>query len=177
MSFFKQLIAGGVGFLVGGPAGAAAGVALVTADEIARETKKGTEATQRAQVQARQQFAAEQRKADIQNVRSVRQQIRQARLAQGSMVNVAAQTGGMGGSALSGGVSSIGSQLSSNLDYMSQVATENTAIGTAALGYSNEMANASMASGRAQSAAAMGSLATTVATGGGTIFRDLGKKS
>jgi len=58
-----------------------------------------------------EQYQAESRKAEIQNIRSVRQQIREARMAQASMTNVAAQTGGMGSSALAGGTSSVGAQL------------------------------------------------------------------
>jgi hypothetical protein len=144
-----------------------------------RQQRKAREATERATEQSRQQFAAEQRKADIQNVRSVRQQIRQARLAQGSMVNVAAQTGGMGGSAVAGGVSSIESQLGSNLDYMSQIAKENTAIGTAALGYSTEMANASIAGSKAATASNIASLGSTIfgAVGGPQALQTWMKKN
>jgi hypothetical protein len=80
----------------------------------------------------KRQFEAEQRKAEVQNIRSVRQQIREARMAQASMTNIAAQTGGMGGSGLAGGISSSGSQLAGNLNYMEQVAKENTAITSAA---------------------------------------------
>ena len=81
----------------------------------------------------KEQYRAEQRKAEIQNIRSVRQQIREARMAQASMTNVAAQTGGMGGSGLAGGVSSVGAQLAGNLSYMSDIATQNTAISNAAI--------------------------------------------
>jgi hypothetical protein len=80
-----------------------------------------------------EQYRGEQRKAEVQNVRNVRQQIREARLTQASMTNVAAQTGGMGGSGLAGGTSSVGSQLAGNLGYMSDIATENTAITNAAI--------------------------------------------
>ena len=81
----------------------------------------------------KEQYQAEARKAEVQNVRNVRQQIREARMTQASMTNVAAQTGGMGGSALAGGTSSVGSQLAGNLGYMSDIATENTAITNAAI--------------------------------------------
>jgi enhancing lycopene biosynthesis protein 2 len=43
-----------------------------------------------------EQYVAETKKAEIQNIRSVRQQIRQARVARSSMLNVGAQTGGYG---------------------------------------------------------------------------------
>lgn len=103
----------------------------------ASEQRKAGKAAQR-------QYEAEARKAEVQNIRAVRQQIREARLAQASMTNVAAQTGGMGSSALAGGVSSVGSQLSSNLNYMQQIARENTAIGAAAAEGAQAMSNAAV---------------------------------
>ena len=87
--------------------------------------------------QQKKQYRAEQQKAEIQNVRNVRQQIREARMTQASMTNVAAQTGGMGGSGLAGGTSSVSSQLTGNLSYMSQIAEQNTAITNAAVSASN----------------------------------------
>jgi hypothetical protein len=167
MSFFKSLVYTAVGFAVGGPAGAAAGYGISKAEEMTKAQQQATEATGRAQEQARQQYVAETKKAEIQNVRSVRSQIRQARIARSSMLNVGAQTGGMGGSGLLGGISSVGSQLGSNLDYMSQIATANTAIGGFALGYSNEMANASMAASRQQLAGTQLGLATSIFGGVG----------
>lgn len=131
------------------------------------ESKKGRQATERAQQASERQYAAESKKAEIQNIRSVRQQIRQARVAQSSMLNVGAQTGGMGGSGLAGGLASVGSQLGGNLDYMSQIARQNTAIGGFALGYNTEMANASMAASRQQ-------LASTQLGIGMSIFGNVG---
>ncbi len=96
-------------------------------------TNKQIEAQKDAQAAQERQAAAEQRRAEIQNLRSVRQQIRQSRIAQASMVNQAALSGGTGGSAVAGGVASVGSQLAGNLNYMGQIAEQNTAIGTAAL--------------------------------------------
>lgn len=162
MGWLKDLTYGGVGFLIGGPAGAAAGVAYSKGEDVVEQQKQQVAATGRAQEQARQQYAAESKKSEIQNIRSVRQQIRQSRVAQSSMLNVGAQTGGMGGSGLAGGISSVGSQLGSNLDYMSQIAKQNTAIGGFALGYSNEMANASIAASRQQLAGAQMGMATSI---------------
>ena len=164
MSFLKNLAYAAVGFVVtgGNPLGAVAGYSAGAAEDSAKAQRQGEEATKRAQEQARQQYAAESKKAEVQNIRSVRQQIRQARVAQSSMLNVGAQTGGMGGSGLAGGISSIGSQLGSNLDYMSQIAKQNTAIGAFALGYSNEMANASIAASRQQLAGAQMGMATSI---------------
>jgi hypothetical protein len=129
--------------------------------ESIKESQKARQATERGTAQTRLGFEAESRKADIQNVRAVRSQIRTSRLAQGTMTNVGAQTGGMGGSGVAGGIASVGSQLGSNLSYMSQIATQNTAIGQAALGYSTEMANASIFSSKAQDAAALASVGSS----------------
>jgi hypothetical protein len=148
-------------------AGAAAGVGVSKMGDISKAQREGAAATGRAQEQARQQYLAETRKAEIQNIRSVRQQIRQSRIAQSSMLNTGAQAGGMGGSGLSGGVSSVGSQLSSNLSYMSQIAAANTAIGGFALGYNTEMANASMAASRQQLASSQLGLAASIFGGVG----------
>jgi hypothetical protein len=167
MGWLKDLTYGGVGFLIGGPAGAAAGVAYSKGEDMVAAQREGAAATGRAQEQARQQYAAESKKAEIQNIRSVRQQVRQSRISQSSMLNVGAQTGGMGSSAMAGGMSSVGSQLGSNVDYMSQIAKQNTAIGGFALGYNTEMANASMAASRQQ-------LASTQLGIGMSIFGGMG---
>jgi hypothetical protein len=110
--------------------------------------------TRRAGKAAEQQYAAEQRKSEIQNIRAVRQQIREARMAQASMTNVAAQTGGMGGSGLAGGTSSVGAQLAGNISYMSQIAEQNTAITSAAIAGVRASTNATIFS-------TIGSLADT----------------
>jgi hypothetical protein len=165
------IVGAGAAYLSGGTSligyGAAAGVGASKLGDISSAQREGAAATRRAQEQARQQYAAESRKAEIQNIRSVRQQIRQSRISQSSMLNVGAQTGGMGGSGMSGGLSSVGSQLGSNLSYMSQIAAANTAIGGFALGYNTEMANASMASSRQQ-------LASTQLGIGMSIFGGMG---
>lgn len=113
---------------------------------------------------SKRQYAAEQRKAEIQNVRSVRQQIREARMAQASMTNVAAQTGGMGGSALAGGLSSVGSQLASNASYMADIARENTAITNAASSAATWQANATIFSSLGNVAGTMAKPTATAPT-------------
>lgn len=109
---------------------------------------------------AAQQFKAQEKKADIQNVRDVRQQIRASRIASAQMQNVGAQVGASGSSALAGGVSSIGSQTVSNINYMAQVAQQNTAINTAQLQGASITSNAAIWG-------AVGGLA-------GTVFSDMG---
>jgi hypothetical protein len=136
-------------------------------NESMNESSKARNATERARQQSANQFAAESKRADIQNVRSVRQQIRSTRLTQSTMTNVGAQTGGMGGSGMAGGIASVGSQLGSNLSYMSDIAKQNTAIGQAALGYSSAMADASIASSKAQDFSNIASIGSTIFSGSG----------
>ena len=119
----------------------------------AQEQRKAGKAAQR-------QYEAENRRAEVQNIRSVRQQIREARLAQASMLNTGAQSGGMGGSGLAGGISSVGTQLAGNMNYMQQIAEQNTAIGAAASAGAQASSNA----------AVYGSIGQL----GGTIFSAMG---
>ena len=54
------------------------------------------------------------------NRRSVRQSIREAQIRRAQTTNIASQFGGLGGSAVDGGLSSLSSQLGSGLGYSSQ---------------------------------------------------------
>ena len=54
------------------------------------------------------------------NTRSIRQSIREAQIRRAQTNNMAAQFGGLGGSAVEGGLSSLSSQLGSGLGYSSQ---------------------------------------------------------
>lgn len=90
------------------------------------------------------EFKASQRRADIQNVRAVRQRIRETRMAQAGMSNVAAQTGAIGGSAVQGGIASAGSQMAGNIGYMAQIAEQNTAIGQAQVDAASAMGDAAI---------------------------------
>jgi len=99
-------------------------------------------ANSQRRVAAQKEYDAAQKRADIQNVRSTRENIRAAKIAQAQMQNTAAQTGGMGGSALAGGMSSISSQVSSNINYTSQIAQQNTAIASAQLEGASVTSNA-----------------------------------
>lgn len=140
--------------------------ATIAAVTTVYSTQQQMKAADRSAAASERQFAASEKKADVQNTRSVRQQIRSARLAQASMQNVAAQSGGMGGSALAGGMSSIGSQSAGSINYMSQIATQNTAIGQA--GVQVAQANADMSTW-----GAIGDLSGTIfsAAGGGPAIK------
>jgi hypothetical protein len=115
-----------------------------------KETKKARQATER-------QYAAENRRAEVQNVRSIREQVRATRLAQGQMTNLGAQSGGMGGSALAGGLSSLQSQQQGNINFMSDIAEQNTAIGAAGLDAARAQSNAAIWGVVGQAAATVGS--------------------
>jgi Flp pilus assembly protein TadB len=107
-------------------------------------TYKSIEEQKKARRENERQAAAQGRKAEVQNVRSVREQIRATRLAQGQMTNIGAQTGGMGSSGLAGGLASLGSQQAGNISYMQDIAKENTAINEAALGAARAQSNAAI---------------------------------
>lgn len=125
------------------------------------------EANYQRRAAAAQEYAAQQKRADIQNVRSTREQIRAAKIAQAQMTNVASQTGGMGGSALAGGTSSISSQLAGSINYTQQIAEQNTAIAQA------QLAGASVTS-NAEVWGAIGNIAGTIFTGGGGFKKVMG---
>jgi len=120
---------------------------------------------------AEREAQASRKRAEVQNIRSVREQIRTARLAQASMTNVAAQTGTVGSSALAGGVSSVGSQLAGNLGYMSDIAEQNTAITNAQISQIRANTNASIFG-------SIGSMSGSIYEGstGQTPYQYFGKK-
>lgn len=100
--------------------------------------------TRKAGKAAERQAQAEQRRAEIQNIRSVRQNIREARLAQASLINQGAISGTMGSTGVMGGLSSVSAQLGGNLNYISQIAEENTNIFNAALAGAKAQTNATI---------------------------------
>jgi hypothetical protein len=172
-------LAAGAGAAIAGSAalgiaaGAAAGAMVGSSVDQARAAQQGARAQQAAAQQQQVAFQADQRRAEVQNIRNVRSQIRAARLAAGSMTNIAAQTGGIGSSALAGGTASVGSQLSGNLSYMQDVARENTAIANAQIATAGFQAQAARAAGRAAVYGAVGDVAGTIfsTTGGSRIFQ------
>ena len=101
----------------------------VTAYSIGQQTK----AIKSAQASSQRQFALSQQKAEVQNTRSVRSQIRQQRLAAANMLNAGTQAGGGGSSGMAGGMSSLSAQTAGNINYMNQIASYNTQIGQQAL--------------------------------------------
>ena len=157
---------------VGGAMLAVATVATVSSISAQKDAAYQARVTAgETQAAAEKQYAAEQQKADVANVRSVRQQIREQRMVQSSMLNMGAQTGGMGSSGLAGGMGSVGSQAAGNLSFMAQTAQANTAIGAAQLegAQAQSRGGAAIASSQADAAAwgAVGQLSGTIFTGMG----------
>jgi hypothetical protein len=144
----------------------AAGAAVVGTVASISASKKAEKENKRAAEQQRLAYQAEQRRAEVQNVRSIRQQVRAARMAQGQMTNTAALTGGLGGSGLAGGMAAVGGQTAGNLGYMQDIAQQNTAI-------SNAQINSSIFQSRASAAQSAGAIAGQVANLGQTVFRDM----
>jgi hypothetical protein len=87
---------------------------------------------------------AEQRRAEVQNIREVRSQVRSARLAQAAINNAGAISNTLGSSGVEGGIASLGSQLQGNLGYMSDIARENTTIFGSSLKAAQHSSNAAM---------------------------------
>lgn len=114
---------------------------------------------------------AEQRRAEVQNIRNVRQSIREARLAQGALVSQGASAGTLGSSGVAGGMSSVSAQLGGNLNYLSQIAEENTSIFNSSLKASQYQANAQIF-GTISSAAA----GAYTGVSGETVGATVGKK-
>jgi hypothetical protein len=100
--------------------------------------------TQQAGRASRRQMEAEQRKAEIQNVRNVRQSIREARLSQASIESQGALSGALMGTGVAGGMSSVSAQLGGNLNYISSIAEENTNIFNAGMAASRASTNATI---------------------------------
>ena len=141
--------------------GGAVSVAGFLGQQDARDEQR--QANEQMAAERRTQYANEQRRAEIQNVRAARQQIRQQRMAAASIVGRGATTGTLGSSGVQGGVSSTGAQLAGNLSYMSDIADVNTAQGESSQRFASAEQQAGQAAGDYQMWGAVGSL-------GGTIF-------
>lgn len=139
--------------------------------QAAQDQKDALEDQARA---SRAQFEAQQRRADIENARSMRQAVRQARAARSVVVNAGANSGTLTSSGVQGGVASIGSQLNSNLSYIGDIAETNAEIAAASLASNQAQIAQGQASAEGAQWGAIGSLSSTIfqASGG---FRTIGK--
>ena len=126
-----------------------------------REAKKATSAQREGQARV---LAEERKRAEVENVRKLRQQVREQRIAQASLTSQAALTGGVGGSAVAGASASAASQAAGNVSFMQDIAEINTNIGNIQMETAQRVGGAQS---RAATYGAIGNLS-------GTIFSDLG---
>jgi len=116
----------------------------------------------------RRQAQLAQRQADINNARSVRQTVRQTRIAQAAIANAGANAGTTFSSGVQGGISSVQGQNNSNIDYFSSMREINGGITAAQVEQGAAQADIGAAQATAAVGGALGSL-------GGTIFSITGK--
>lgn len=184
MGFLKKfagtLIGGAIGYYTGGLVGSSliglgVGASVGSQVDSARAYSNLADAANRnaaeQRAQAERAFQASKERADIQNVRNIRANIRRTRIAAGAMANLGMQTGGAGGSGLAGGLSSIGSQLAGNISYMGDIAAQENIIGQANLAMSQSQARYSAESASAQSTIGTAGAISNVV---GTIFGPTG---
>lgn len=126
-----------------------------------REAKKAASAQREGQARI---LAEERKRAEVENVRKLRQQVREQRIAQASLTSQAALTGGVGGSAVAGASASAASQAAGNVSFMQDIAEINTNIGNI------QMETAQ----RVGSAQARGATYGAIGNLSGTIFSDMG---
>ncbi len=144
-------------------AAAAVGGAIVQADA-AHDAKKANERAAQAQ---REQAQIENKRADITNARSLRNAVRQARIARATILNVGANAGTSASSGVLGGTASIDAQRNSNIGFFGEVDQLNDQ-STAS---KQEQANATVDLGEAQAQGAIGGAFTSL---GGSIFSGAG---
>lgn len=126
-----------------------------------RESKKAASAQREGQARV---LAEERKRAEVENVRKLRQQVREQRIAQASLTSQAALTGGIGGSAVAGASASAASQAAGNVSFMQDISEINTNIGNI------QMETAQ----RVGSAQARGATYGAIGNLSGTIFSDMG---
>lgn len=126
-----------------------------------REAKKTASAQREGQARI---LAEERKRAEVENVRKLRQQVREQRIAQASLTSQAALTGGVGGSAVAGASASAASQAAGNVSFMQDISEINTNIGNI------QMETAQ----RVGSAQARGATYGAIGKLSGTIFSDMG---
>ena len=115
----------------------------------------------------------EQRRADIQNARTVRAAIRQARVARAAIINTGANSGTSGSSGVLGGAGSVQAQLGSNLGYFGAMGELNTGVFQTQVGEAEALSSATQSQASAAGWGALGQLGGSIFAGAGgfkTIF-------
>ena len=143
--------------IVGLAVGAVGTLAQIDA---AQDAKKAQGRMAQAQ---RDQAAVEARKADVMNVRTLRNAVRQARVARAAVINMGANAGTLGSSGVLGGTASIIAQRNANLGFFGQMDQLNDQVTETQV----RQADASADLGGAQAQSAIGGALGVV---GGTIF-------
>lgn len=118
-------------------------------------------------------YKADAQRAEIQNIRSVRQQYREQRIRAAQIIGRGATTGTSMSSGVAGGVSSVGSQFTGNLNYMSDIADTQTATTAASQAYGQASYDVGVAQGNQAKGAALQALGGTIFSGAGgfkTVF-------
>lgn len=166
---------GGVGAAIGlGIAGASAIEQNRQARHAASAAQDQSAALQDQAAAQREQFALQQQQADIANTRSVRQAVRQARVARASIINAGGNTGTLGSSGVMGGASSVNAQLSSNFNFFGTMAGLNRSITDTQIDQSVAAERAGVAGGRIAVANAESAAWGAYGNLGGTIFQGAG---
>lgn len=171
---------------------AAVGVALMATGVsqqlgAARKTKHALERQAQAFLDLseaqKEEAELEQRRADIENARTTRTAIRQARIARAAVLNTAANSGTTGSSGALGGTGSIQSQLASNLGYFEGLLDLNQEVletkklqadARARIGI--EEGNVRKAQGKSSIGGAIGSLGSSILGAGGGFGGLMGGK-
>lgn len=158
------------------PVGIAIGALAVTAGSIVVQADASRRAAHANQDAAREQIkqAQEQKKIDeIKNIRAQRDAIRQARIARAAVANYSANSNTTTSSGAEGASSSIGSQLNSNLGFLSASKDAQQTIFDSQVVEAGHIQEAASANSKAQIAGAIGNLSSSVFTASGgfkTIF-------
>jgi hypothetical protein len=148
-------------------------MSVASAQQQKSAANEARDAQERSAAESRKQAVLEQKRADVQNARQLRNAVRQARIARGVVINSGANSGTSKSSGVMGGVSSIDSQESANTGFASTIGEINSGVQASQV----EQANASVAYGKAQGDSAewgaFGKLGSTVFDAAGgfkTIF-------
>jgi len=136
-------------------------VGVVQQYEAGRAQKSAMQQQSAAQ---QRQYALSQQQAEIQNIRSVRQQLRQRYATAAALTARGATAGTLSGSGLAGGLSSLGSQLASNLGYQSDIAGTQAGMAREAAVIGQAQTAYGIAAGQAAQGAAFTSLGSTIFT-------------
>lgn len=149
---------------------AAAG-AYVQYDAAQKQASAQKQMANQQQAAAEKQFNEQKKLAELENVRSVRAQLRAERAAKARIINQGAGAGTIGSSGVAGGVSSVGAQTASNLGFMSDSAGIRSNIGAAQLEYGNAGYQGAISMANAGAYGAIGGALSSV---GGTVFQGAG---